>query len=219
MNAIKLSTDQKVVGSNPAECTNFSLRKLRRNPSVYLTLGQMVGETEAFPSRLLVLLRRPCVLVCVLIFACRSFTSIAVASARSMLVKQADLSLLEFLPGSIFVKVFSIIRIFGCILNYKKSSIRNSYCVKKKAKRGMARKDVKAEEATEQGRILYSIKDAARELSISRSTLYTRIQTGEVATVRIGNRRLISRKSLERYEDRLTRISHGEMLRRMGKIQ
>ena len=136
-----------------------------------------------------------------------------------MLVKQADLSLLEFLPGSIFVKVFSIIRIFGCILNYEKSSIRNSYCVKKKATRGMARKDVKAEEAIEQGRILYSIEDAARKLSISRSTLYTRIQTGEVATVRIGNRRLISRKSLERYEDRLTRISHGEMLRRMGKIQ
>jgi len=40
MNAVRISTDQKVVGSNPAECTSSSSLFLLRNASNSLTLGQ-----------------------------------------------------------------------------------------------------------------------------------------------------------------------------------
>ena len=60
MDTLSISTDQKVVGSNPAECTNFSLRKLRRNPSVYLTLGQKVsGEAGEIARSCVSLGRQP----------------------------------------------------------------------------------------------------------------------------------------------------------------
>ncbi len=56
-------------------------------------------------------------------------------------------------------------------------------------------------------RKLYAIADAAESLGISRSTMYELAGAGEVATVKIGNRRLVTAESLEAYLERLKAAS------------
>jgi excisionase family DNA binding protein len=51
-------------------------------------------------------------------------------------------------------------------------------------------------------RILYSIKDAAEQISVSVSVVEQLIVQGELKTTRIGKRILIARKELERLTSR-----------------
>lgn len=53
-------------------------------------------------------------------------------------------------------------------------------------------------------RLLHPIPDAAAVLGIGRSTLYELITAGEIATVKIGRRTLITQDELERYVSTLT---------------
>jgi excisionase family DNA binding protein len=50
---------------------------------------------------------------------------------------------------------------------------------------------------------LYSVAAAADSLSITRKHLYTLIGRGEIATVTIGRRRLVSATELDRFVDHL----------------
>jgi len=52
--------------------------------------------------------------------------------------------------------------------------------------------------ATDQ-RLAYTVADAARALSIGRSTLYKFLQSGELASINLGARRLILREDLDRF--------------------
>ena len=83
----------------------------------------------------------------------------------------------------------------------------------------MTKTGTKTAERLNNGRILYSVEDAAEVLSIGRSTLYTLIQTNQIVSVKVGHRRLIPRSSLERYEAQLIRISNDETFRCMGVIR
>ncbi|WP_395117721.1 helix-turn-helix domain-containing protein [Rhodanobacter sp. FW102-FHT14D06] len=47
--------------------------------------------------------------------------------------------------------------------------------------------------------ITYGIDDAHRQLGITRSALYLLLGTGEIASIKIGRRRLITRRSLEQF--------------------
>jgi excisionase family DNA binding protein len=47
--------------------------------------------------------------------------------------------------------------------------------------------------------VLLSVKDAAEYLGVSRATLYRRVSTGELESVRIGSRCLISRDALTKF--------------------
>jgi excisionase family DNA binding protein len=51
--------------------------------------------------------------------------------------------------------------------------------------------------------LLLSIPEVARRLSIGRSMAYELVNSGQIATVRIGQRRLIARQELERYVAKL----------------
>lgn len=57
-----------------------------------------------------------------------------------------------------------------------------------------------------QGPLLYSILDAAEAIGVKRSTMYELITRGEVTTVSIGRRRLVTADSLERYVERLKEV-------------
>ncbi len=48
-------------------------------------------------------------------------------------------------------------------------------------------------------KLAYTIADAARALSIGRSTLYKFLQSGELASISLGARRLILAEDLERF--------------------
>ena len=50
-------------------------------------------------------------------------------------------------------------------------------------------------------RVLLRVEEAAKALSIGRTTMYELIRSGEVETVTIGARRLVPLKALERYVD------------------
>jgi excisionase family DNA binding protein len=54
-------------------------------------------------------------------------------------------------------------------------------------------------------RLLYSIPDAADELSVSARVLERLIKEGEVDTVKIGRRRLVPAEALADYIERLRR--------------
>lgn len=49
------------------------------------------------------------------------------------------------------------------------------------------------------GPILLSVKDAAEHLGVSRATLYQLVNSGELESVEIGSRRLVSREALMRF--------------------
>jgi len=55
---------------------------------------------------------------------------------------------------------------------------------------------------------LYSVRDAARALAVSRSTLYELISAGELQTVTIGSRRLVPAWEIGQFVQRL--CVHGE---------
>ena len=48
-------------------------------------------------------------------------------------------------------------------------------------------------------RITYGIEDAYHQLGVSRSTLYQLIQSGELSSIKVGKRRLVSRHALEQF--------------------
>lgn len=56
-------------------------------------------------------------------------------------------------------------------------------------------------EIRDQGRLLYSRKEAAEKLSISLRTLCNIISRGELKVRRIGGRTLISHRELERFAE------------------
>jgi excisionase family DNA binding protein len=51
----------------------------------------------------------------------------------------------------------------------------------------------------ERDRLLYSIPEAAGRLGLGRSTMYRLVYENKLRTVRIGQRRLVSRSELERF--------------------
>lgn len=53
--------------------------------------------------------------------------------------------------------------------------------------------------------ITYGIEDAHKQLGIARSKLYELIGTGELASLKIGRRRLITRRALTEYVARKER--------------
>jgi excisionase family DNA binding protein len=48
---------------------------------------------------------------------------------------------------------------------------------------------------------LYSLKEAAYELSLSRATLYRRIESGDLSALKLGARTVISQSELERFKE------------------
>jgi len=51
--------------------------------------------------------------------------------------------------------------------------------------------------------LAFDTNEAARQLGVSRSTLYCLLQSGELASVRIGRRRLVPAVALDEYLERL----------------
>ena len=54
-------------------------------------------------------------------------------------------------------------------------------------------------------RLVYSITEAARELSVSRSTIYRLISDGQLETISVRSRRRVRHSALVRYLDMLQR--------------
>jgi excisionase family DNA binding protein len=52
---------------------------------------------------------------------------------------------------------------------------------------------------TEETRMLIPVEEAARRLSIGRTIMYDLVMSGELATVKIGRRRLVPVKALDAY--------------------
>ena len=54
------------------------------------------------------------------------------------------------------------------------------------------------------GAIAYSVEEAARRISVGRTTMFALIGSGVIRTVQIGSRRLVPDRELRRYfDDRL----------------
>ncbi|MEV8438994.1 helix-turn-helix domain-containing protein [Actinosynnema sp. NPDC051121] len=58
---------------------------------------------------------------------------------------------------------------------------------------------------TDQPRALLSVEDAARALSIGRTTMFGLIKTGQIASVQIGRLRRIPHTAITEFTARLTR--------------
>lgn len=58
--------------------------------------------------------------------------------------------------------------------------------------------------ATGQPRVLLTIEQAAHQLSLSRTTMFRLIRTGDIASVRIGRARRIAAEAIEDYVYRLS---------------
>jgi excisionase family DNA binding protein len=58
---------------------------------------------------------------------------------------------------------------------------------------------------SEGGRLLLDYQDAGEQLSVGRTTIYGLVERGELRTVKIGRRSLITRDSLEAFVERLSR--------------
>jgi excisionase family DNA binding protein len=56
-------------------------------------------------------------------------------------------------------------------------------------------------------RLLYEIPDAGNQLSVSARTIERLVKDGEIASVKIGRRRLVPHDALEDYIDRLKKAS------------
>ena len=69
-------------------------------------------------------------------------------------------------------------------------------------------------------RLMYDVPTAARMLSLSRSTVFDRLQRGEIASIKVGARRLLAHRDLEAFIERhrtnesatgrLSRVAHRE---------
>lgn len=57
-------------------------------------------------------------------------------------------------------------------------------------------------------RLAYSIVEAAGVIGVGRTTMYALIDAGSIPTVTVGRRRLVTRRALEDYLDRLS-SDHG----------
>lgn len=55
-------------------------------------------------------------------------------------------------------------------------------------------------------RMLYSMVDAAEMIGVKRSTMYDLAAKGDVRTVKLGRRRLVTAESLEQLVKRLTAV-------------
>lgn len=58
-------------------------------------------------------------------------------------------------------------------------------------------------------RVLLTVEEAARQLSIGRSTMYALIKAGHIATVRVGHLRRVPAAALTAYVDQLTAHQHA----------
>ncbi|MFF4592443.1 excisionase family DNA-binding protein [Amycolatopsis sp. NPDC001319] len=58
--------------------------------------------------------------------------------------------------------------------------------------------------ATTKPRELLSVEAAAEQLSIGRTTMFALIKAGQVATVRVGRRRLVPKSALITYVEQLS---------------
>ncbi|OXM70749.1 MULTISPECIES: helix-turn-helix domain-containing protein [Amycolatopsis] len=63
---------------------------------------------------------------------------------------------------------------------------------------------MKPTRAVEKARVLLTVEDAARALSVGRTTMYALIKAGHIATVRIGHLRRVPAAALTAYVDQLT---------------
>lgn len=54
-----------------------------------------------------------------------------------------------------------------------------------------------------EGTLLYRVEDAARLLGVGRSTIYGLLAAGELASVKIGRSRRVSRRELDDYVARM----------------
>ena len=54
-------------------------------------------------------------------------------------------------------------------------------------------------EAVEGGPLLLSVQEAAKHLGVSRSLMYELINTGEIESLHLGRRRLVSREAINRF--------------------
>ena len=61
--------------------------------------------------------------------------------------------------------------------------------------------------------LLYSIPDAAKRLSVSRSTIYRLIDDGALLTISVRSRQRVTAKSLAKY------VEHGERSRRLTGVR
>lgn len=61
-----------------------------------------------------------------------------------------------------------------------------------------------------QQHLLYKMEAAAEELAIGRSRIFELVASGEIASVRIGRSRRITRAALEDYVDRLCSHASAE---------
>ncbi len=52
-------------------------------------------------------------------------------------------------------------------------------------------------------KLMYAVTDAVVTTSLGRTTIYQKIRSGELETVKVGNRRLITAESLHAFVDRL----------------
>ncbi|HEV8189874.1 MAG TPA: helix-turn-helix domain-containing protein [Ktedonobacterales bacterium] len=71
-------------------------------------------------------------------------------------------------------------------------------------------------EAAESRRLLLTVEDAARLLSIGRPKMWQLIMAGEVLSVKIGTSRRIPTTSLDVYVQRLTEDAAGLIVRRIS---
>lgn len=58
----------------------------------------------------------------------------------------------------------------------------------------------------ERGPLLFSVKDAAVQLGVSRGTMYELINTGEVESISLGRRRLVPRQKLAEFVENKGRV-------------
>ncbi len=58
-------------------------------------------------------------------------------------------------------------------------------------------------------RLAYGIAEAAAMLGIGRSTIYELVRSGQLATFKIGQRRLVTRVDLERFIDSCRVVEHA----------
>lgn len=67
-------------------------------------------------------------------------------------------------------------------------------------------RDIVREAETADQPLLVTVQEAARLLGIGRTTMFELIGSGGIKSIRLGRRRLISRRSLETFVDELSRL-------------
>ena len=65
--------------------------------------------------------------------------------------------------------------------------------------------------------LLHTLRDSATQLGIGRSTLYTLIAAGQIATVKIGRRTLIAETELQRFVGALSKAARAPLLERQPR--